>query len=120
MWGQPPSAVRPGKARLIDTAWNEVKPMKLNLYKVDEAVLAGFWLALHEERRAWKTIDQDTMDRLHKKGYISDPALRGTSVVLTEEGLAEATRLAEKMFTKAHLASYAEMHYNVVHEDRGL
>ena len=60
------------------------------------------------------------MDRLHKKGYISDPALRGTSVVLTEEGLAEATRLAEKMFTKAHLASYAEMHYNVVHEDGSL
>ena len=42
---------------MIDTAWNEVKPMKLNLYKVDEAVLAGFWLTLHEERRAWKTID---------------------------------------------------------------
>jgi hypothetical protein len=73
--------------------------MKLNQQKVEEAVLAVLWLTLHEERLAWKTIDWDTMDRLHQKGYISNPAHRAKSVILTDEGLAEAKRLAEKMFT---------------------
>lgn len=73
--------------------------MKLNQQKVDDAVLAVLWLTLHEERVAWKTIDWDTLDRLHKKDYISDPARRAKSVIFTEEGLAEARRLAEKMFT---------------------
>ena len=39
--------------------------MKLNQQKVEDAVL---WLTLHDECRAWKTIDWDTMDRLHKIG----------------------------------------------------
>jgi hypothetical protein len=96
MWGQP-SAVRPGEARLSHCG--KEKPMKLNQQKVEDAVLAVLWLTLHEECRAWKTIDWDTMDRLHKKGFISDPARRAKSVTLTEEGLAEAKRLAEEMFT---------------------
>ena len=73
--------------------------MKLNQKKIEETVLAVLWLTLHNECEAWKTIDWDTMDRLHRKGFISDPTHRARSVVLTEEGLAEATRLAEKMFT---------------------
>jgi hypothetical protein len=73
--------------------------MKLNQQKVEDAVLAVLWLTLHQERLAWKTLDWDTMDRLHKKDYISDPAHRAKSVIFTEEGLAEARRLAEKMFT---------------------
>jgi hypothetical protein len=73
--------------------------MKLNQQKVEDAVLAVLWLTLHEECRVWKTIDWDTMDRLHQKGYISDPARAAKSVALTEEGLAEAVRLAEKLFT---------------------
>jgi hypothetical protein len=48
--------------------------MKLNQQKVEDAVLAVLWLTLHQERLAWKTLDWDTMDRLHKKDYISDPA----------------------------------------------
>ncbi len=75
--------------------------MKLNQrrVRVEDAVLAVLWLTLHDERRAWKTIDWETMESLHKKGYISDPAQGSKSVVLTEEGLAEAKRLAEKLFT---------------------
>jgi len=73
--------------------------VKLNQKKIEETVLAVLWLTLHNECEAWKTIDWDTMDRLHRKGFISDPTHRARSVVLTEEGLAEATRLAEKMFT---------------------
>jgi hypothetical protein len=32
------------------------------------------------------------MERLHKKGFISDPVGKAKSVVLTEEGLREAVR----------------------------
>jgi len=73
--------------------------MKQNQQKVEDAVLAVLWLNLHEERRAWKSIDWRTMDELHEKGFISNPAGRAKSVVFTDEGLARASRLAEKMFT---------------------
>jgi hypothetical protein len=73
--------------------------VKLNEQKVDESVLAVPWLALHDECRVWKTIDWEVMDRLHEKGFISNPASRAKSVVLTEEGLAEAERAARKLFS---------------------
>jgi len=38
------------------------------------------------------------MDRLHQKGFISDPTHRAKSVVFTEEGLAEAERAAKRLF----------------------
>jgi Domain of unknown function (DUF6429) len=64
--------------------------------KVDEAVLALLWLTLHDQCRAWKSHDWDALDRLHAKGYISNPATAAKSVVLTEEGI----RLSEQLFTK--------------------
>ena len=73
--------------------------MKLNEQKIDESVLAVLWLTLHEECRVWKSIAWEVMDRLHEKGLISDPARRAKSVVLTEEGLAEAERAARKLFS---------------------
>ena len=72
--------------------------MKLNQQKVEDAVLAVLWLTLHDECRVWKGVDWDTMNRLHEKGYISDPARRAKSVVLTSEGLSKAVRLAEELF----------------------
>jgi hypothetical protein len=72
--------------------------MKLNQQKVEEAVLAVLWLTLHNEVESWKTIDWETMDRLHQKGFISDPTHRTKSVVFTEEGLAEAERAAKRLF----------------------
>jgi hypothetical protein len=73
--------------------------MKLNQQKVEQTVLAVLWLTLHDEGAAWKTIDWDTMDRLHRKGFISDPARRAKSVILSGEGLAEAERAARQLFT---------------------
>jgi Domain of unknown function (DUF6429) len=73
--------------------------MKLNQQKVEDAVLAVLWLTLHDECRAWKTIDWDTMNRLHEKGFISNPASGAKSVILTEEGLSKAARLAKEMFS---------------------
>ena len=72
--------------------------MKLDAYKIDDAVLALLLLGRHEGNRAWKGFDWDTMNRLHEKGYISNPHGKAKSVAFTEEGLAEAERLLEELF----------------------
>ena len=73
-------------------------PMKLDLEKIDRAVLALLYLGLHDQYRAWKGFDWDAMSRLHEKGYISDPVGKAKSIVFTEEGLAESERLLEELF----------------------
>jgi Domain of unknown function (DUF6429) len=69
--------------------------------KVDETVLALLSLTMFEDRpavRAWKGHDWDTLDRLHEKGYISDPKSKAKSVLMTEEGAKRAHELFEKHF----------------------
>jgi Domain of unknown function (DUF6429) len=42
--------------------------------RIDEAILALLWLSRHDGGwRTWKGFDWDAMDRLHRKGLISDP-----------------------------------------------
>jgi hypothetical protein len=77
--------------------------MKFDIDKVDEAVLALLWLTVHDENefggaRAWKGHDWDALNRLHEKGYISDPKSKAKSVVLSPEGLAKSRELFQKMF----------------------
>jgi hypothetical protein len=55
-------------------------------------VLALLLLGQHDGQRVWKSFDWDAMDRLHKKGLISDPVGRAKSVILTNEGLERAER----------------------------
>ncbi len=74
--------------------------MTLDADKIDEAVLALLLLGRHDGARAWKGFDWDAMNRLHEKGYITDPRGKAKSVVFTEEGIIEAERLVKKMFTK--------------------
>ena len=66
--------------------------------KIDEAVLALLQLGLHDENRVWKSFDWDAMDRLHAKGFISDPVGKTKSVALTERGMAESSRLLVQLF----------------------
>lgn len=73
-------------------------PMKLDTEKIDRAVLALLYLGLHDGARTWKGFDWDAMNRLHEKGYISDPVGKAKSVVFTEEGLAESERLLDELF----------------------
>ena len=73
--------------------------MTLDTDKVDRAVLALLYLGLHDGYRAWKGFDWESMDRLHEKGFISDPRGRAKSVVFTEDGLEEARRLLEELFS---------------------
>jgi hypothetical protein len=73
--------------------------MAYNKDKVDEMTLALLYLVMEKSKegtRAWKGFDWDTMDRLHEKGYISDPKSKAKSVALSEEG----ARLAEELFRK--------------------
>jgi hypothetical protein len=73
--------------------------MTLDKDKIDEAVLALLYLGLHDGERAWKGFDWEAMNRLHDKGFISDPRGRAQSVVFTETGLGEARRLLDALFS---------------------
>jgi hypothetical protein len=79
--------------------------MDYDTNKIDEYTLALLYLVTHQREeglgaRAWKGFDWDTMNRLHDKGYISNPVGKAKSVVLSEEGFLESKRLFEKHFTK--------------------
>jgi hypothetical protein len=67
---------------------------------IEDVVLALLYLGLHDGARAWKSFDWDAMDRLHEKGYISNPQSKAKSVVFTEEGLERAQRLLAVLFGK--------------------
>jgi len=75
--------------------------MEYDRNKVDEAVLALLYLNFLGDQnvvRAWKSFDWDAMDRLHEKGYISDPKNKSKSVIVTEEGQNAAKELFIKLF----------------------
>lgn len=73
--------------------------MTLDDDKIDRAVLALLFLGIHDGTRAWKGFDWDAMNRLHEKGFITDPRGKAKSIVFTEEGLAEARKLLEELFS---------------------
>jgi Domain of unknown function (DUF6429) len=72
--------------------------------KVDEMVLALLWLTAFDVdewgARAWKSHDWDALDRLHAKGYISDPKSKAKSVTLGAEGVKRARELFERHFAR--------------------
>mgnify|MGYP003113409124 FL=1 len=84
----------------LDGLQGDMDDMDLDEDKIDEAVLALLRLTLHDGRRAWKGFDWDSMDRLHKKGWISDPVGKARSVAFTDEGLQRSERLLEQFFGK--------------------
>jgi len=66
--------------------------------KLEQVVLALFQMNLSDDsgKRAWKCFPWSVLDLLHEKGYISDPATKAKSIVLSEEG----ARLSEELFAK--------------------
>ena len=73
--------------------------MKYDNDKVDDLVLALMYLGMFSERsvrRAWKSFDWDALDRLHEKGYISNPKSTAKSVVMSDSG----AELGESLFKK--------------------
>jgi hypothetical protein len=75
--------------------------MALDRDRIDDAVLALLYLTLHDDYRAWKGFDWETMDRLHRKGMIENPVGKAKSVVFTAEGLRRSKELFEKMFMES-------------------
>ena len=75
--------------------------MDIDTDKIDEAVLALFYLTLHDGVRAWKGHDWDALDRLYQNGMIDNPVGKAKSVVLTDEGLVESERLFRKLFERS-------------------
>jgi hypothetical protein len=64
--------------------------------KLEEMVLALLSLNLFSEERdtrAWKSFPWEIMDRLHEKGYISDPKTSAKSVRVSAEGVQRAEDL---------------------------
>lgn len=77
--------------------------MEYNKDKVDEYTLALLYLVTHEIQdgigaRAWKGFDWDTLNRLHEKGFISNPVGKAKSVAMDEESFRKAKELFEKFF----------------------
>jgi Domain of unknown function (DUF6429) len=75
--------------------------MDYNKDKVDEMVLALLSLTTLNDNtgpRAWKGHDWDALDRLYRKGYISDPKSKAKSVIMTERGAQRAAELFEQHF----------------------
>lgn len=74
--------------------------MDLDDDKIDAAVLALLRLTLHDGRRAWKGFDWNSMDRLHRKGWITDLVGKAKSVAFTNEGLERSEQLLQQLFGK--------------------
>ena len=79
--------------------------MNYDTEKVDETVLALLWLTSFREKkdwplRTWKGHDWNAMNRLHEKGFISNPHSRAKSVVFSDEGVRRAEELFNQRFGK--------------------
>ena len=75
--------------------------MDYNQEKVDDMMLALLYLTSSTDKygtRAWKGIDLKVLDRLYKKGYISDPGQKGPTLQLSKEGANLSKELFEKHF----------------------
>ncbi len=73
--------------------------MEYDKNKIDEMVLTLMHLTTFKDKlgvRAWKSIDWGALDRLHEKGFISNPKSKSKSVCLTEKG----AEMSEKLFKK--------------------
>ena len=71
--------------------------------RIDEAVLALLHLGIFERAPmmgagTWKSFDWEAMERLHRKGLISDPVSKAKSVVFTDPGLRRAEAAFRRLF----------------------
>ncbi|MEN6410875.1 MAG: DUF6429 family protein [Anaerolineaceae bacterium] len=75
--------------------------MEYNQEKVDEMILALLYLTSSRDQygtRAWKGLNWEALDRLYKKGYISDPQSKSPTLVMSEEGANLSKELLFKYF----------------------
>jgi len=77
----------------IGIDWNAV-----DWDRVDEAAVALLLLGLHDGWRTWKGFDWDVMNRLHEKGFITNPRTKAKSVLFTDEGIEASQRCFQELF----------------------
>lgn len=78
--------------------------MEIDWDKVDKMALALMHLTTFEEKgsfRTWKGHDWGVLDRMQKRGWISDPATKAKSVVLSDEARERSRKLFEETFARA-------------------
>ena len=71
--------------------------------KVDEMTLALLYLGMSKTGgscRAWKGLDGPTLDRMHQKGWISNPMGKSPSVDVSPEAAKKAEELFRRHFGK--------------------
>jgi hypothetical protein len=56
-------------------------------------------LGRHDYGRTWKSFDWEAMNRLHEKGFISDPVGKAKSVVFTDDGERRSEALFHELFS---------------------
>jgi hypothetical protein len=69
--------------------------------KVEDMVLALLYLTSSRDQfatRAWKGIPTQILEKLFRKGYISDPNDKSPSLILSEEAAARSKELFFKYF----------------------
>lgn len=80
--------------------------MEIDNDKLDDVVLALLYHNRFKSHpkddwyQAWKSLDWDTMDRLHEKGFISNPIGKSKSISFSDEGFAKSEQLFRDLFTK--------------------
>lgn len=70
--------------------------MKYDQSKIDEMVMSLLYISSFDNGRVWKGYDWDILERLHKKGLITDPVGKTKSVYLSDEGMKLGEELARK------------------------
>ncbi|QDP72136.1 hypothetical protein FOG18_05950 [Legionella israelensis] len=70
--------------------------MKYDQSKIDEMVMSLLYLSSFDNGRVWKGYDWDILERLHKKGLITDPVGKAKSFYLSDEGMKLGKELAHK------------------------
>jgi hypothetical protein len=89
--------------------------MNYDKNKIDEYTLALLFLVIHQRHeglgaRAWKGFDWDTLNRLHEKGFITDPIGKTKSVGMTEKGFLKAEELFKQYFaTEAKIIAFPQL-----------
>ena len=79
--------------------------MATDTRKIDDAVLALFYLTLHDRSHASTGVAPEVLQRLHASGMIEDPSDSWDSVELTDEGLQHSKTLFNSMFSAPSAAA---------------
>jgi hypothetical protein len=86
--------------------WIDRNSPEIDFDKIDQAILALLYVNLDTTtHRAWKSFDWDAMERIHEKGWISDPKNKTKSVMLTDEGMDLARESFRELFFESEIAN---------------